>query len=164
MKIRRDKTRRTRNELSTPVATAIGKGIISLETSIHDYGCGLGSDVELLNAAGFDATGHDLDKGSKRQADIVTCSYVINTIEDAVERALLVKDAFDLAVKGLVISARTDRSAAKTWTPMLDGFLNGNNSFHKFFTNTELVAYVSGITGKAAKRIADGIVYVSKEA
>ena len=164
MKIRRDKTRRTRNELSTPVASAIGKGIITSEMSIHDYGCGLGSDVDLLCAAGFDATGHDLDKGVKRQADVVTCTYVINTVEDATERALLVKDAFDLAIKGLLISARTDKSAAKNWTPMNDGFLNGNNSFHKFFTNNELVAYVSGITGKTAVKVTNGVVYVAKEA
>lgn len=161
--IRRDKTRRSRKELSTPVATGLAKGLISPGMSIHDYGCGLGTDVELLQGSGFDATGHDLDKGSKRVADIVTCSYVINTIEDAVERRELVKDAFNLALRGLLISARTDRSSAKTWKPMNDGFINGNNSFHKFFTNKELAAYVSEITGKTAVRIADGIVFVAKD-
>ena len=162
MKINREKTRRPRAELSRPVRLGIEQGILHPDLSVHDYGCGEGTDVKLLKSLGFDVSGHDIDKGAKFSAHVVTCSYVINTVENPVERAELLKDAYTLARKGLLISARTDKYAAKGWPVYGDGFLNSNNSFQKFYSNAELVAYILEVTGKAPIKVANGLFYVSK--
>lgn len=161
-----------RNALSLPVKTAIAKGVLVSGNTIHDYGCGKqeyiqkhGNDVTRLQSIGFDATGHDLDHGSKRQADVVFCSYVINVIEDPTDRANVVKDAYSLANKMLILSARTDSDSLKKSkvSAMNDGVLTVKNTFQKFYTTQSLKDYVKEVLGKDSKTLRNGSVIITKE-
>lgn len=161
-----------RNTLSLPVKTAIVKGVLVSGNTIHDYGCGKheyiqkhGNDVTRLQSLGYDATGHDLDHGSKRQADVVFCSYVINVIENPSDRANVVKDAYSLANKMLILSARTDSNSLKKSkvSAMNDGVLTVKNTFQKFYTTQSLKDYVKEVLGKDSKTLRNGSVIITKE-
>jgi hypothetical protein len=53
----RHRTAIRRRELSLPVKNALRDGVISPESSVFDYGCGRGQDVQLLNALGIRCQG-----------------------------------------------------------------------------------------------------------
>ena len=141
MKTRREDTSIPRKDFSTPVRKALETGLINTSMTIHDYGCGKkeyiekhGNDVTRLCALGYDATGHDIGHGCKRNADVVFCSFVINVVECPVDRANLVKDAYSLANKMLILSARTDKKSLEKSdvSEMNDGVLTVKNTFQKF--------------------------------
>lgn len=172
MKTRRQETSIMRRKLSLPVDKALNCGILDGITTIHDYGCGKlehqlkhGNDVTRLQSLGFDVTGHDIDHGCKRQADVVFCSYVINVIEDPTDRANVVKDAYSLASKMLILSARTDSDSLKNskTTPYKDGVITSKGTFQKFYTTKELQDYVKEVLGKDSRVLRNGSVIITKE-
>lgn len=172
MKTNRQETSIPRKDFSTPVRKALETGLINPTMTIHDYGCGKkehiekhGNDVTRLCARGYDATGHDIGHGTKRNADVVFCSFVINVIECPTERANLVKDAYSLVNKMLVLSARTDtKSLEKSKVSgMNDGVLTVKNTFQKFYTTQSLKDYVKEVLGKDSKTLRNGSIIVEKE-
>jgi 2-polyprenyl-3-methyl-5-hydroxy-6-metoxy-1,4-benzoquinol methylase len=86
------KTAISRRNFSTPVQHLLEGKMLSKTGIILDYGCGRGYDVEHLKMEGFDIEGFDphgdyndyevLDE----RYDIVMCNFVLNVIEDPVER------------------------------------------------------------------------------
>ena len=172
IKTNRQDTSIPRKDFSTPVQTALKTHLINTSMTIHDYGCGKqeyiqkhGNDVTRLQALGFDATGHDLDHGFKRQADVVFCTFVINTIECPMDRANVVKEAYSLASKMLILSARTDSDSLKKSkvSAMNDGVLTVKNTFQKFYTTQSLKDYVKEVLGKDSKTLRNGSVIITKE-
>ena len=57
VEVERHRAAITRIDLSRPVRLAIESGIITPATTIFDYGCGLGGDVQRLRAAGYHCEG-----------------------------------------------------------------------------------------------------------
>jgi DNA phosphorothioation-associated putative methyltransferase len=152
--------------MSVPLKAAINSGIISVGTTVHDYGCGQGEDVDKLLRKGIAATGHDIAKSAtqeKKQADVIMLTYVINTIEDKAERAAVLKDAYDLANEYLVVSARTDRMTLKNAKPWGDGLISDAKTFQKFYTTNELKSYVSDVLDAPAVKLSHNTVYVKKK-
>src|SRR5215831_7651542 len=91
-----------RAELSKPIRTALQDGLIRQDTTVLDYGCGHGDDIRRLAAAGIRSGGWDpahRPDERKAPADIVNLGYVVNVIEDPLERVGALREAWTLAEK-----------------------------------------------------------------
>ncbi|MBI3801098.1 MAG: DNA phosphorothioation-associated putative methyltransferase, partial [Deltaproteobacteria bacterium] len=109
LSIARHRTAINRTEPSRPIRIALEDGLITQETSVFDYGCGRGDDLRLLQSRGIRCEGWDpaySPQNGRTPADIVNLGYVVNVIEDPVERATALWSAWALAQKLLVVSAR----------------------------------------------------------
>lgn len=167
----REKTSIPRKDFSTPVRKALETSLINTSMTVHDFGCGSlanqekhGNDVTRLRNIGYDVTGHDIHHGKKRIADVVFCSFVINVIECPIDRANLIRDAYNHAKKMLILSARSDsKSLEKSKvSEMNDGVVTCKNTFQKFYTTKELQAYVMEVLSKDSKVLRDGSVIITK--
>ncbi|MBU6475449.1 MAG: DNA phosphorothioation-associated putative methyltransferase [Alphaproteobacteria bacterium] len=157
----------TRKKLSRPVRLSEAFGFYSKKETILDYGCGRGFDVAELARKGFPATGwdpHFFPGFSKEAADTVNLGYVLNVIEDAAERKKVLKDAFALANKRLVVAVRPADAAngLKKAKKLGDGFVTKSGTFQKFFSREELGAYLADVTGTRPYIIASGIAVLFK--
>ena len=88
--IPRHKTAIRRGDFSRPIKCALRDGLINQSASVFDYGCGRGEDLELLTGEGITCTGWDpayRPESEKTPADVVNLGYVINVVEDPIERA-----------------------------------------------------------------------------
>ena len=83
-------------------------------STFFDYGCGHGDDLARLDQLGTRCWGWDpvhRPNGERHTADIVNLGYVVNVIEDAEERAGMLREAWKHAKCLLVVSARLDLEA-----------------------------------------------------
>jgi DNA phosphorothioation-associated putative methyltransferase len=163
--IPRHRTAIRRGAQSRPVSLAQAHGLIALDTSFFDYGCGLGEDVSLLKAAGIDAEGWDpyyLPEAQLRASACVNLGYVLNVIEDPQEREHTLRKAFDLAVKVLVVSVRVDQSL-NSGIDFSDGWVTNSGSFQKIYTQAEFREYVQSVLRRRPYIAGLGIAYVFKD-
>ena len=115
--IPRHRTALKRKDLSRPAKCALRDGLITAETSVFDYGCGHGGDVDLLRAQGIDCGGWDpvfFPDRPVQKADVVQLGYVINVIEESGERAETLERSWQLCSRLLVVAAQdatADRQA-----------------------------------------------------
>ena len=87
-------------ELSRPVRFAVETGILTPDRSFFDYGCGRGEDIALLTKMGFTCNGWDpVHRSTKgpHSSEIVNIGYVVNVIEDQIERTATLRKAWALA-------------------------------------------------------------------
>ena len=160
----RHKTALTRYELSKPVKTLLEFGLLKADQSVFDYGCGQGSDVRGLAALGHEVSGWDpvhRPEGPKREADIVNLGFVLNVIEDPVERVEALVTAYGYARRLLVVAAliRETVESGKA-TAFGDGVLTKRNTFQKFFEQQELHQYIEDALDCTAVPVALGVFYV----
>ena len=73
-----------RKVLSLPMKWLVDNGYIKKGDEALDYGCGKGDDADELEFVGYDP--HHRDVEIDQFFDIVTCNYVLNVIEDDLER------------------------------------------------------------------------------
>lgn len=148
MTIPRHKTAIKRKALSLPVRTAIDNGWITNRDTVLDYGCGRGDDVLNLQQRGIDASGYDPHYGPNTayQADVVILNYVLNVIENPIERAEVLKNAFDYANQRLIVAVRSDK-LPKTAKPYGDGVITSTGTFQRTYTVPELVTFVAETLG-----------------
>jgi hypothetical protein len=95
--IHRHRTALYRTGLSKPIREALDAGLIKQGTSIFDYGCGRGSDAELLRDLGYTVSAWDpafFPDERKTNADVVNLGYVLNVIENPRERLEVLHDAW----------------------------------------------------------------------
>ncbi|GAA3917794.1 DNA phosphorothioation-associated putative methyltransferase [Microbacterium invictum] len=157
----------TRTAFSRPVATALADGIISEGTSVFDYGCGRGGDVDRLHHLGYQATGWDpvhRPQVAKAPADIVNLGYVVNVIEDPRERRTALAEAWGLSSRALVVAGRTigeDRAPAGVVHG--DGLLTARRTFQKLFTHAELGGWIADVLGVRPHAAAPGVFYVFRD-
>ena len=169
LKASRHKTAISRKKMSRPMRLALSTRFVNPNMSLLDYGCGKGEDVTQLRSMGITATGYDphyhyrYSGNEKKPADIVTLFYVLNVIEDPVERNDVLRDAYALANNVLFIAVRTGKSPLKNAEPHSDGWITSKGTFQKFFTTDELLDYVYDVLGIHAARLIDGIVYIKGE-
>jgi hypothetical protein len=165
--VERHKTAMTRYELSKPVKTLLEYGLLKPGNSFFDYGCGQGADVRGLQGLGYCAEGWDpvfRPDVAKKTADVVNLGYVLNVIEDPVERLEALVEAFRHTGRVLVVAAlihetvETERSAR-----FRDGVLTRRNTFQKFFEQHELQHYIEDALDGSAVPVALGIFYVFRE-
>ena len=88
--VERHRTALRRSDLSKPVQCLLRDGILAGGYSFLDYGCGRGDDFRRLSDLGYDCAAWDpkhRPDGDRRESDVVNLGYVVNVIEDAIERA-----------------------------------------------------------------------------
>ncbi|MYB08804.1 MAG: DNA phosphorothioation-associated putative methyltransferase [Acidimicrobiia bacterium] len=156
-----------RGVLSRPVQLATDLGLVTTRSTLFDYGCGRGDDVAGLVRAGVTANGwdpHFKPDAEKTSAEIVNLGYVINVIPDPSERRAALLDAWNLAEKALVVSARLNselRTISKG-QPHGDGFITGHGTFQKFYSQGELRSWLDTILETETVAVAPGIFLAFK--
>jgi DNA phosphorothioation-associated putative methyltransferase len=166
--ISRHKTAIKRPDVSRPIRLALEDGLLNCDTSFFDYGCGFGDDINRLNARGIPAAGWDpiyQPDHERKQADVVNLGYVVNVIEDAAERAAVLQDAWSLARKLLVVSARLSIEAKEDslLSPYIDGYITSRGTFQRFYEQHELRDWIKEVLGVTSIAVAPGIFYVFRD-
>jgi len=164
----RHKTAMHRKEMSKPVRLALQEGVLDSAMSFLDFGCGRGEDVRQLQSLGFQAWGWDpafYPQGGKVPADIVNLGYVINVIESPREREEVLRSAWGLAGKVLLVSARSTLEDPGDEGSELygDGVLTRLGSFQKYYDQLELRTWVQGILNIEPLPMAPGIFLVFRD-
>ena len=143
------------------------QGFLNGEYTLFDYGCGRGDDLIELAAHGIDALGWDPNfrpDADKIQSDLVNIGFVINVIEDKVERDEALLGAWDLTEKLLIVSAMlANDKYISQFTTYKDGVITSINTFQKYYAQAELKGYIERVVDENAITIAPGIFYVFKD-
>jgi len=157
-----------RGDFSRPTRLALAYGIIDDGIEFFDYGCGRGEDIAGLNKRGFIASGWDpfhRPDSSLSEADIVNIGFVVNVISEPAKRVEALRSAWNLTRKVLVVSARlnNERRSLGASRSYGDGFITGNGTFQKFFSQSELRLWIDSILEVDSIAIAPGIFLVFRE-
>lgn len=162
--IERQRTAIGRGDLSMPVRLSIRDAILKPTTSILDYGCGRGQDVARLRRMGWQANGWDPFYAPDEPLvshDVVLLNYVLNVIEDQVERRETLSKAWELATDALVVSSRLRwELGAMTAMEVGDGIVTSRSTFQHFYSPGELRKLVEEMTGQRCVSPSPGVVYV----
>lgn len=166
--VARHRTAMTRPALSRPVALAMADGVLTSAMSMFDYGCGRGDDLRNLTALGYRAAGWDPSHrpgGARQTADVVNLGYVVNVIEDRVERRETLRLAWSLAEKILIVAARLVWEARElNGNPHSDGIVTRTGTFQKFYEQAELAEWIEEVLGVKPIAAAPGVYYVFRDA
>ena len=164
--VARHLTALSRTNLSAPVQTLARFGFLDGSKTVFDYGCGRGGDVRGLAENGITVNGWDpyyAPDGIKQSAHIVNLGFVINVIEDPVERLEALQCAYALAEELLVVSAMLANPEAIRGIPYGDGVLTSRNTFQKYYTQGELRHWLVEALDAEPLAVAPGIFYVFKD-
>lgn len=163
-KVQRHKTAIRRTEYSRPIRLALETGLIRTDVSILDYGCGHGDDLRRLKRAGFNCSGwdpHFRPDPPPEPADIVSLAFVLNVIEEPQERAEVLRRAWELTEKVLLVGTRpTSEARSEAGTSFRDGILTERGTFQRFFEQTELRSWIEEELSTPAVSVEPGIVFV----
>ncbi|MBP7830373.1 MAG: DNA phosphorothioation-associated putative methyltransferase [Kiritimatiellae bacterium] len=162
--IKRHRTAISRQSLSKPVQLLVEHGLLKPGASFFDYGCGQGDDLRILAHMGVKGTGWDPAYRSdmpRTEADCVNLGFVLNVIEDQIERLRTLQDAFALARRILAVSALTSEARNEVGgTTYSDGVLTSRETFQKRFSQDELRQYIEDALETEAVAVGMGIFYV----
>jgi DNA phosphorothioation-associated putative methyltransferase len=166
--ISRHKTAIKRPDVSRPVRLVLEHGLLDNRSTFFDYGCGYGDDVNRLTEQGISAEGWDpvhRPDVERRQADIVNLGYVVNVIEHAAERAAVLRDAWSLTGKLLIVSARLSLEAHNggPQKPYKDGCVTSRGTFQKFYEQHELRDWINDVLTVPSVAAGPGIFYVFRD-
>lgn len=154
----------SRTRLSKPLQLAREDGLLVLDHSVFDYGCGRGGDVRHLLREGFEVSGWDpahAPEVPRRAADVVNLGYVLNVIENARERVITIQNAWELARSVLVVAARPDWEASSVrGRAHGDGLITSKGTFQKFFAQDELRSLIGAACQREPVAAAPGVFYV----
>jgi len=167
-RVERHKTAIGRAGFSRPVRLALEAGLIDTQTSVLDYGCGRGGDMEALRRQKIRCSGWDpvhRPRGRLAESDIVNLGYVVNVIEDPAERRDALRQAWALTLKVLVISARLEMDGRELVNPsdFGDGTLTRLNTFQKFYSQSELREWIDTVLNSSSVAAAPGVFLVFKD-
>lgn len=162
--IERHKAALKRSELSRPVRVALEADLFTVGATFFDYGCGCGEDVKRIGDLGYTSSGWDpyyRPNTEIQSADIVNLGYIINVIEDLVERREVLIKAWDLTQQVLIVSAQVlvdDRR--RGLIAYGDGIVTNRNTFQKYYEQEELKLYIEQVLGAEAIPAGLGIYIV----
>jgi DNA phosphorothioation-associated putative methyltransferase len=165
--IARHKTALKRTELSRPMRLALGDKLLSPSTSVLDYGCGRGGDIQRLREQGIPCDGWDpvhRPEGPRTPAEIVNLGYVVNVIEDTQERAEVLRAAWALALKVLVVAGRlVFETRQEPGVSLQDGFVTRLGTFQKLYHQDELRRWIDSVLEVPSVPAGPGIFYVFRD-
>lgn len=157
-------TAMSRAEASRPVRLAVEHGVLTLRRPFLDLGCGRGADVRWLLEQGWKAKGWDpvhSPTTRRTKTETVGLTYVVNVIEDPLERERTLRQAWELTLGVLIVSARlTDERDAAHVRPFRDGWMTTRGTFQRFYDHVELGDWIKGIVGVDPVAAAPGTYYV----
>lgn len=166
LRIERHRTAISRTGISAPVQCLLRDGLLSLDSTFFDYGCGKGDDLAALTANGFAAAGWDpffRPDAARMPAAVVNLGFVINVIEDFDERLEALTKAFALSERVLAVSAMLSSSEVTKYAAYKDGVVTRRSTFQKYFTQAELQQFIESTLGEDAYGAAPGIFYVFRD-
>lgn len=167
MDIARHRTALQRCELSRPLKCALTDGVLAAGMTFMDYGCGRGGDISRLRGEGFDCSGWDpvhAPDGKRRRSAVVNLGYVVNVIERVGERAEVLRRAWELTERVLIVSARLmDEMPERSASFLGDGVVTRLNTFQKFFEQQELRTWLDATLGVRSVAAAPGVFYVFRD-
>ncbi|MFC8181397.1 DNA phosphorothioation-associated putative methyltransferase [Rhodococcus sp. NPDC057297] len=162
--VARHRTAMARSSLSRPVDFALTDNILAPGRTFFDYGCGRGDDLRALSALGYSVSGWDpghRPAAAKDVADVVNLGYVVNVIEDPVERLETIRTAWCLTQTVLVVSGRLVWEARNlVGRRLADGIITQSGTFQKFYEQDELASWIERALGTKPVAAAPGIFYV----
>lgn len=160
----RHKAAMKRTRYSATIWAALEAGILTRDRTHLDYGCGYGDDVKRLRSMGYSSIGYDpyyFPSTPLVRSDVVTLSYVLNTIESVVEREEVLFRSWSLASSALVVSALV---GSKQNRPVFnDGILTWRGTFEKYYAAPELREFVEDVIGLTAMRLRQGVYAFFKQ-
>ena len=165
-KIARHKTAIRRPSFSLPIKCLLRDGLVPQETTVFDYGCGHGQDLNLLRDMDIPCDGWDpvfRPEADRKSADVVNLGYVINVVENVDERSAVVRSAWTLCEKLLVVSAQVKFAASDEHSEYADGVLTSRGTFQKYYTQHELRGYLEAELRTDAIPAAPGVFYIFKD-
>jgi DNA phosphorothioation-associated putative methyltransferase len=164
--IERHRTALSRASLSAPVQSLLRDGLLRTGKLFFDYGCGRGDDLAALQGNGYDVQGWDpyyRPESKLREAHVVNLGFVINVIEDPIERAHALIGAFDLATEVLAVAAMLATEIhlfnGRTFG---DGVVTRRNTFQKYYSQSELQEFIEATLDQDAYPASPGVFYVFK--
>lgn len=167
MRITRHRAAIRRSAGSKPIQWLLSSGYLSTDRTFFDYGCGHGDDVSLLRSLGFRADGwdpHFSPDEKKVASDVVNLGFVLNVIEDPAERGEVLRDAWTLTRRLLVVTVRASSDEPQDpGRPYGDGFVTGLGTFQKFFSSKELRQVVEDTLQTRSVPITPGSVAVFRD-
>jgi DNA phosphorothioation-associated putative methyltransferase len=142
-------------------------GLLVPDTTMFDYGCGHGQDIQILSSQGVVCDGWDpvfRPEAQRHPADVINLGFVLNVIEDIDERTRALKQAWQLARRLLIVAAQVKEAGrGQSQVPFGDGVLTGRGTFQKFFGQGELKSYLEAELQAEAVPVSLGIFYVFKD-
>lgn len=160
----RHRTAMMRKRPSRPIGQALRDGLITPRTTVLDYGCGRGEDAAYLQSLGITIHAWDPVHRPHRElleADVVNLGYVLNVIEDPLERMEALQQAFKLARQVLIVAALIGKNGNYAdGTKLGDGILTRRGTFQRYFSQRELRHYIESGLGHKAKTGGPGLFYV----
>lgn len=167
LSVARHRTAIKRTGLSRPIRTARENGIIAPDASVFDYGCGHGDDMRRLLSLGIDCQGWDpvyRPSADRVRSDVVNLGYVVNVVENLGERAASLLEAWSLAEKVLIVSARLKHECTVDQQAIFeDGCITRRQTFQKYYEQSELRDWINEVLGVSCVAAAPGIFYVFRE-
>jgi DNA phosphorothioation-associated putative methyltransferase len=162
--VARHRTAIRRYDLSKPVKQLLERGLLRKVDTFFDFGCGHGMDVEALQNLGYQASGWDpafRPNVPKTTAEVVNLGYVLNVIEEPAERIGVLREAFSLTGRVLLVSTMvTGQESDSHSQPYRDGFITKTNTFQKFFAPGELESLIEQALNVEAITLAYGLCVV----
>jgi DNA phosphorothioation-associated putative methyltransferase len=157
-----------RTEPSLPLKCLVRDRFLIDGHTFFDYGCGYGDDLEFVRRLGLTAAGWDPAYRPSEpivEADVVNLGYVINVIEDQLERIETLRSAWQVTKKVLSVSARiaVDGSGDGEFE-FGDGVITRIQTFQKYYTQFELRQYLEQTLDTEPVSAAPGVFYLFKEA
>lgn len=160
-------TAMSRTGLSRPVSLAIDDGVLPRGASAFDYGCGRGGDLARLRELGYEVEGWDptyRPEGKHGPADVVNLGFVLNVIEDPDERREVLRKAWSLTKRALIVATRPHWEAGGvTGRPYGDGVMTGKGTFQKFYGQEELRGWIDSVLGMQSVAAAPCVFYVFRD-
>jgi Protein of unknown function (DUF3102) len=162
--LNRQLTALNRMELSSPLKLAINKDFLLKEHSHLDYGCGTGGDIWRLRRLGYQSNGYDpffFPNNPVNESDVISLIYVLNVIEDIVERTDILTKSWQLTKQTLIIGIRVDPIPSNV-SEFGDGHITQLGAFQKHYTQEEAIAYISQTLETKPLALSDGIFICKK--
>uniref|UniRef100_UPI0025F6B75F DNA phosphorothioation-associated putative methyltransferase n=1 Tax=Thiocapsa sp. TaxID=2024551 RepID=UPI0025F6B75F len=162
----RHRTAMVRYGFSAPVQTLARHGFLDGRYGLFDYGCGRGDDVRGLRENGLLASGWDpyfAPDEPIAAADIVNLGFVINVIEDFDERLVALTRAWSLAERLLVVSVMLANQNDPRGERFRDGVMTQRGTFQRYYTQSEIKAYLEQVLDEEPIPVAPGVLYVFRD-
>ncbi|MEB4593565.1 DNA phosphorothioation-associated putative methyltransferase, partial [Candidatus Thiothrix sp. Deng01] len=162
----RHRTALTRYALSKPMQLLAKHDFLEGKHTLFDYGCGKGSDVEILQKNAITAHGwdpHFCPDNPKHSADIVNLGFVINVIEDKTERMEAVLGAYQLCTQFLCAAVMLGEQSPERGRLFRDGVLTSRNTFQRYYSQEEFREYLRHVLDEDPVAVGPGVFFVFKD-
>lgn len=144
--IERRRTAIKRKSCSRPMRLVLADEVLVPGMSLFDYGCGYGQDVRFAVKLGIDASGYDpyfFPDHPLKPADVVSLIYVLNVIENPIERKTILKKAFALTNICLIVAVQPLKAKTHGAIAFSDGYRTTHNTFQKYYRSKELKKFLA---------------------